>query len=131
MDYKGYNTFMTDFKLVTGLITPEESMKLFNNMNAGKVKEGHINFDMFKSIPAQLAVMYPERINEVINQTKEDPEQRVRFEKLKYLTNDKKTNKDKVMKINKMERLSEDGTIEMADFILEHLNPQDDQSNTK
>lgn len=65
---------MTDFKLVTGLITPEESVKMFNYMNASKVKEGHINFDMFKSIPAVLAVFYPERLNEVIKQTKEDPE---------------------------------------------------------
>jgi len=43
-------------------------------MNGGKVKEGHINFDMFKSIPAVLAVLYPERLNEIIKQTKEDPE---------------------------------------------------------
>jgi len=50
---------------------------------------------------------------------------------LKYQTTDKETGKLKVMKINKMERLSEVGTIELADFILEHLNPQDDQSNTK
>lgn len=130
---------MTDFKLVTGLITPEESVKMFNYMNASKVKEGHINFDMFKSIPAVLAVLYPERLNEVIKQTKEDPEQRANFDKLKYQTmykvkssnSDNEIEKLKVMKINKMERLKEVGTIELADFLLEHINPQDDQSNMK
>lgn len=130
---------MTDFKLVTGLITPEESVKMFNYMNASKVKEGHINFDMFKSIPAVLAVLYPERLNEVIKQTKEDPEQRPNFDKLKYQTtykvklkdSDNEIEKLKVMKINKMERLKEVGTIELADFLLEHINPQDDPSNMK
>ena len=43
-------------------------------MNGGKVKEGHNNFEMFKSIPAVLAILYPERLNEIIKQTKEDPE---------------------------------------------------------
>lgn len=41
---------MTQFRLVPALLTPEESNKLFNILNAGKVKEGHINLTMFKSL---------------------------------------------------------------------------------
>lgn len=51
--------------------------------------------------------------------------------KVKLKDSDNEVEKLKVMKINKMERLKEVGTIELADFLLEHINPQDDQSNMK
>jgi len=39
--------------------------------------------------------------------------------------------KVKVIKINKMERFSETGTIDMVKFILTHLNIPEDPSNMK
>jgi len=83
MDYKGYKKFMTDFKIVTGILTSEESIKLFNLINNGKVKEGHINLEMFKNIPVIISVTYPERITELMRKIEGDDEYRSKLEKLR------------------------------------------------
>jgi len=72
MEYKGYTVFMSDFKLMPTFVTADESLKIFNYLNASKVKEGHINIEMFNIIPIVLSVFYPERIKAFMDLTADD-----------------------------------------------------------
>lgn len=130
MEYKGQTVFMADFKLMPTLVTAEENMQIFNYLNASKVKEGHINMEMFNMIPVVLSVFYPDRIKAFMDLTADDEDQRQKIDKLRVKLVDAK-GIDVTKKLNKMDKGVEKTDISMANQLFTHINLPTDASNLK
>jgi len=50
MEFKGFNSYLTDFKIQPFIITKEETIQLYNYQNRKDqgVKDGFMNFEMWK-----------------------------------------------------------------------------------